>query len=225
VTTSPESALPFDITVDEFQVGSHRLRLWRPVEPQEVDDPGAERGLAGPVWAQTWTSGFVLADLVARQSLRGVRVLDVGCGLGLVGLAAARAGADVTVSDRSRYALAFTAANAEDNGLAVRAVRCEWRDPTPLELDGPWDLVLGSDILYDDSSARHLLALLGRVIGPAGEVWLADPGRPPASSFLAAASTHWQLSGRACSHGVRLHRLVRKPHPPTAQARTVTQTQ
>jgi hypothetical protein len=118
-----------------------------------------------------------------------------------------------------------TAANAEDNGLAVRAVRCEWRDPTPLELDGPWDLVLGSDVLYDDSSARHLLALLGRVVAPAGEVWLADPGRPPASSFLAAASTYWQLSGRACSHGVRLHRLVRKPHPPAAQARTVTQTQ
>jgi SAM-dependent methyltransferase len=107
VTTSPESALPFDITVEEFPVGPHRLRLWRPVEPQEVDDPEAERGLAGPVWAQTWTSGFVLADLVARQSLRGVRVLDVGCGLGLVGLAAARAGADVTVSDRSRYALAL----------------------------------------------------------------------------------------------------------------------
>lgn len=97
--------LPFDITAEELVVGHRRLRLWRPLEPQDVDDPEAERVTAGPVWAQTWTSGVVLASTVSHWRIQNARVLEVGCGLGLVALAAAAAGARATVTDRSRYAL------------------------------------------------------------------------------------------------------------------------
>lgn len=200
--------LPFDITAEELMVGERRLVLWRPLEPQDVDDPEAERGTAGPVWAQTWTSGMVLASIVSRWRLQNVRVLEVGCGLGLVGLAAAAAGARVTVTDRSRYALGFTAVNAEANGLTVETIRCDWRDPAPLVANGPWDLVLGSDLLYDEHSAYRLLMLLGRVVTRSGEVWLADPGRDPATAFFAAATTDWRHAERRCGHGVRLHRLL-----------------
>jgi predicted nicotinamide N-methyase len=199
----------FDVTADEFELGGRRVRIWRPAQPQYVDDPDAERGAAGPVWAQLWTSGIVLAGIVAHQRLHDARVLELGCGLGFAGLAAAVAGARVTVSDRSRYALAFAAANAQDNGFSVQTVRCDWRDAAPLAAAGPWDLVLGSDVLYDTRSAYHLLALLGRVTDPAGEIWLADPGRDPAQAFAAAASGDWRLSRRSCGHGIRLYRLRR----------------
>lgn len=209
--------LPFDITADELEIGQRRLRLWRPLEPQDVDDPEAERGTDGPFWAQTWPSGVVLASVVSRRRLQNVRVLEVGCGLGVVGLAAAAAGARVTVTDRSRYALGFTAVNAEANGLTVETIRCEWRDPAPLVTSGPWDLVLGSDVLYDEHSAHRLLMLLGRVVARAGEVWLADPGRDPAKAFFAAAKTDWRHAERRCGYGVHLHLLVplsRDPDPP-----------
>ncbi|HZE06806.1 MAG TPA: hypothetical protein VE127_16375, partial [Solirubrobacteraceae bacterium] len=84
VTGSGQSDdLPFDVIAEEWDVG-RRVRLWRPVRPQDVEDPFAERGLAGPVWAQVWTSGFVLANMVSHCRLRDARVLEVGCGLGLV---------------------------------------------------------------------------------------------------------------------------------------------
>lgn len=172
----------------------------------------------GPVWAQVWTSGFVLANMVSHCRLRDVRVLEVGCGLGLVSLAAAGAGARVTATDRSRYALAFTGFNAEDNGLVVDTVWCDWSSADALEAAGPWDLVLGSDVLYDDRSADHLRRLLARVTAPEGEVWLTDPGRPSAAGFTAAAVNEWRLSRRPSGHGVWLHRLVRRERSPAADA-------
>lgn len=205
--------VPFDVSAEEFAFAGGRLRLWRPARPRDVHDPDAERGAAGPVWAQTWVSGVVLAGIVARCSLPGVRVLELGCGLGLVGAAAARAGGRVTVSDRSKLALAFAAVNAEDNHLTVETVQCDWQGAQALEARGPWDLVLGADVLYDERSAHALLALLDRVVSADGEVWITDPGRDPASAFLAAASTSWRLSRRSCGHGVLLHRLVRPSGP------------
>lgn len=184
-----------------------------------MQDPYAERGDAGPIWAQTWISGVVLARLLARCPLDGVRVLELGCGLGLVGLAAARAGGRVTVSDRSKLALTFAALNAEENRLAVETVPCDWQSPQALEVHGPWDLVLGSDILYIERSAHALTALLDRVVAADGEVWIADPGREAASAFLASASTAWRLSNYRCGHGVLLHRLARpsSPRPKTSR--------
>ena len=103
----------------------------------------AERGPAGPLWAKTWTSGLVLAGLLARCPLHGVRVLELGSGLGLVAIVAARSGGRVTVNDRSPLALALTALNADENRVTVEKVPCEWRRPHALEVHGPWDLVLG----------------------------------------------------------------------------------
>ena len=198
-------------------LGGRRLRIWRPAHPAEVQDPDAERGAAGPFWAQTWTSGVVLAGLLARCPLHGVRVLELGCGLGLVAIAAARAGGRVTVNDRSKLALALTALNADENRVAVETVQCEWQSPRALEVHGPWDLVLGSDILYVERSAQALTALLDRVVAANGEVWITDPGRDAASAFLASASTAWHLSKYRCARGVLLHRLVR-PSSPRPQA-------
>ena len=200
-------------------LGGRRVRVWRPAHPPEVQDPEAERGAAGPFWAQTWTSGVVLAGLLARCSLRGVRVLELGGGLGLVGMAAARAGARVTVNDRSRLALAFAALNAQENRLAVETLQCEWQRPQALEARGPWDLVLGADILYDERSAQALSALLDRVVAADGEVWITDPGRETAGAFLAAASAAGRLSRYRCGHGVLLHRLARPSSPrPSSRA-------
>lgn len=183
-----------------------------------MEDPDAERGAAGPYWAQTWTSGVVLAGLLARCPLHGVRVLELGGGLGLVAIAAARAGGRVTVNDRSKLALAFTALNAQENRLAVETVQCEWQSPQALEVHGPWDLVLGSDILYDERSAHALTALLDRVVAADGEVWITDPGRDAASAFLASASTAWRLSKYRCGHGVFLYRLRPcSPRPRTSR--------
>ena len=61
---------------------------------------------------------------------------------------------------------------------------------------GPWNLVLASDVLYEARNADALLALLPRLAGARGEVWLAEPGRPPAAAFLRAAAEPFEVTTR-----------------------------
>jgi predicted nicotinamide N-methyase len=120
----------------------------------------------------------------------------LGCGLGLPSLAAALAGGRVLATDWSPESIRMTARNAERNGLAVEALRCSWTAPEPLLERGPWDLVLASDVLYERRNGEALLPLLPRLLAPRGEVWLADPGRPPAQPFLVAAQEVFAIDSR-----------------------------
>src|SRR5919112_549670 len=85
------------------------------------DDPDEDRL---PFWAQLWPAGVALARAVAARPLAGQRVLELGCGLGLVGVAAALAGATVLAVDRSPEAITFAAANAARNGVTLRTAVC-----------------------------------------------------------------------------------------------------
>ena len=135
-----------------------------------------------PYWAELWPSGVALARAVAARDLRGQRVLELGCGLGLPSLAAARGGADVLATDWANDAVELLRANAERNGIALRAERVRWNEPAPLLAGAPWELVLGADLLYESRNADQLRVLLPRL--GAREILLAEPGRPYAKRFL-----------------------------------------
>jgi predicted nicotinamide N-methyase len=148
-----------------------------------------------PYWAELWPSARRLADVVAGADLRGRRVLELGCGLGLPAIVAARGGADVLATDWAPEAVEAAAANAARNGLAMRCRTIDWRDAGELVADGPFDLVLAADVLYERRNAAPLRALLGAL---SAEVWLADPGRPDLAPFLASLGgwTIDELAGR-----------------------------
>jgi predicted nicotinamide N-methyase len=164
-----------------------------------------------PYWAELWPSARALADVVAGRDLTGVRVLELGAGLGLPSLAAAIRGADVTATDWSADAVRAAAANAQRNGIALAAVRWRWTDD-PGPLGAPFDLVLASDVLYERRNAPWLLAALPRLVSTAGEVWLSDPGRGTADAFLEPAAAEWDLDriGHAGPPQVAVHRLRRR---------------
>jgi predicted nicotinamide N-methyase len=161
-----------------------------------------------PYWAELWPSALALARVVARRPLTGRRTIELGCGLGLPAIAAAAAGARVLATDWSPDAVAMTARNAERNGIELEARLFRW-DAAPEQLGPPWSLVLASDLLYEARNAAPLLALLPRLCAAAGEVWLADPGRPPTAGFLQAAAKRWRID--AIPHDgpahVSVHRL------------------
>jgi predicted nicotinamide N-methyase len=161
-----------------------------------------------PYWAELWPSSIVLARAVAAAKPAGARVLELGCGLGLPSIAAAMAGGRVLATDRSADALAFAAYNAGINGVAVEVDVCSWADPGPVLSRGPWDLVLGADVLYHHGGLADLADLLPRLVAPAGQVWLADPGRPPAATFLQVCAGWAEICGPAeVDRGVTVHRL------------------
>ncbi len=131
------------------------------------------------VFAHLWPAGVVLAEYVAgalATTLAGRRVLELGCGLGAAGLAAARHGADVVLSDAADAALALAESNAHANRLTVEVVRLRW-GRLPAALAGRFDVVLGADVTYDARERRRLLATIEAALAPGGTAWLADPGR------------------------------------------------
>jgi predicted nicotinamide N-methyase len=201
-----------DLVTATVDLGDRRLTY---VHPRDVAALPAEDDPAGgtaypPHWAEPWPSGIALARAVAEGDWRGAAVLELGCGLGLPSVAAALAGAHVLASDRSADAVAFAAVNAECNGVAVETAVCAWDAAGVLVDRGPWRLVLAADVLYGHRNVAELLDLLPRLVDGGGEVWIADPQRPPAVEFLAAARRVWgsveSLPGGA--PGIRIHRLA-----------------
>jgi predicted nicotinamide N-methyase len=163
--------------------GGRRLSILRPPSADElIDEAAFDEEEFLPYWAELWPSGVALARAVAARDVGGLRVLELGCGLGLPSLAAALGGADVLATDWAEDAVELLRANGKRNGAVLRVERVRWDEPEPLLAEAPWQLVLGADLLYESRNADQLAALLPQL---GGELLLAEPGRPYARSFLA----------------------------------------
>ena len=149
----------------------------------------------------TGSGKSTLAERLSEQT--GLRVVELGCGLGVPSLAAARAGAEVLATDACEEALALLRRNARENGFELQTAVVDWGQPDELVRRGPFDLVLAGDVLYERPAVAQLLALLPR-LGP--EAWVADPGRPAAEAFLERARERWEVSTQIRGV-VRIHRL------------------
>jgi predicted nicotinamide N-methyase len=149
-----------------------------------------------PYWAELWPSGLALARALP-DDLAGKAVVELGCGLGVPSLVAASRGAKVTAIDWAADAIELMRENATRNGLALDALRADWRS-----FYGSFDLALAADVLYEERNVEPLLELLPRL---APEVWLAEPGRPHARAFLERAREQWRVEEPAD----RVYRLTR----------------
>ena len=189
------------------------VELMRPPDAEAlISEESFEHEEFLPYWAELWSSAVALAHDVSLRSLRGKPTLELGCGLGLPSIAAARAGGRVLATDWSPDAVRATAANAELNGVEVETLKCSWAEPGPLVERAPWPLVLASDVLYEARNVDQLLDLLPRLVDETGLVLLADPGRVPAERFLAAAPERgWIVKSIASPRAKRvlIHRLRR----------------
>jgi predicted nicotinamide N-methyase len=172
-------------------VGPLRLRILRPPNPDDLIDEarfGDDEFM--PYWAELWQSGVRLAEVVAARDLRGARVVELGCGLGVPSVAAALVGGQVLATDWAEDALAATSRNGELNGVALETQLVDWASPEALVARAPFDLVLCSDVLYEPRNVDALLALLPQL---GDEVLLAEPGREGAGRFFVAAEEHWAI--------------------------------
>lgn len=177
-------------------VGGREIVLERPRESESLlDDDAFGDDERLPYWADLWPSGVALAAAVVGRSLRGRRVLELGCGLGLASICAALAGGKVTATDWLAPATDAASDNAGRNGVAIETLTCSWQDAGVLVERAPWDLVLAADVLYERRNLALLRALLPRLVGDRGEIWLADPGRAFADEFLSdVRGAGWQVA-------------------------------
>jgi predicted nicotinamide N-methyase len=199
-----------DLVEETVVLAGRDVSVVRPRDSEALlDEHAFEHEEFLPYWAELWPSGVALAHAVAARALRGARTIELGCGLGLPSVAAAIAGGRALATDWSAKALGFAADNAARNGLRIEIARCDWSRPDEIVARGPWDLVLAADVLYERRNVEQLLALLPRLVGDRGEVWLTDPGRPPEGAFLAGADERFARTSTPLPGGatVTLHRL------------------
>jgi len=162
-------------------------RFWCPPDVDAlIDEEAFARDERIPYWANVWESAVVLAEDLALLAGAGRRFLELGCGLGLPAVVAARRGFAATASDYEEAALEGVRYNADRNGaegLVVRLV--DWRQ-LPADL-GEFDLVVAADVLYEKHHAVALAGVIARTLAAEGVALVADPGRARAAEFEPAA--------------------------------------
>lgn len=154
----------------------------RPTETNTLLDHPAVRSAMDadecvPYWADIWPASRMLAKVVWRDLKPGGTALELGCGLGLPGLAALARGWRVIFSDYDATALHFAAHNARVNGLDNFETRqLDWRFP-PADLQVP--LLLGADLIYELRNIEPLVGTIRGLLSAEGECWLTDQDRVP----------------------------------------------
>ncbi len=188
--------------------GVRDLTICSLLDRQQYADPLGEaerRGISSASWPHfglLWPSGAWLAARLARRPVTpGERILEIGCGLALASLVGHRRGADVTASDCHPLAEHFLLENLRLNHLPPMTYRHgQWGSPgmpprggdagTGHVVEGCYDLIIGSDLLYERDADGALAAFIGAHAAPAAEIWIIDPDRGNRPAF------HRAMDGR-----------------------------
>lgn len=130
-----------------------------------------------PYFADLWPAATALSCHLAERypDLHGQSLLELGCGAGLPSIVAAKLGATVTAADFHPLNHPYFEANARRNGVPqIRYRTMDWRHPP----DGcAYDMIIGSDLLYEAPQIQSLSACIHNLLTPGGTAVLADPGR------------------------------------------------
>jgi predicted nicotinamide N-methyase len=191
--------------------GDASLNIRSLLDHQQFDDDNgaAERmGISSAMWSifgLVWPSGQQLAARIAlRPVVAAERILEIGCGLGLASLVAQRRGADITASDCHPLAAGFLRENEQLNALAPIPYRhgfwsnAEMQGGAPIaqaqvRIEGRFDLIIGSDILYERDDSGALPWFIANHANPGAQVWIVDPDRANRAAFtrqMAALGLH-----------------------------------
>ena len=172
-----------------YELGALDVHIRMLRDTCQFQDPGgvAEKlgisSAAWPIFGVIWPSGEVLAHLMLDYEIKGKRILEVGCGIALASLVLNSRSADITATDQHPEAGGFLSYNTLLNqGRAIPFVRTGWADAGGAGL-GEFDLIIGSDLLYEPEHGALLAAFIDRHTGCCGEAVIIDPGRGFAARF------------------------------------------
>jgi predicted nicotinamide N-methyase len=167
-TNLPVSPVP-GIPEIELHKASPTSGLWR-LARQDKD------GFGAPYWAHYWAGGLALARYVLDNPaiVAGQRVLDLGAGSGLVGIAAAKAGArGVVAAEVDAYAVAALNLNAKLNAASISVLHGDLTDGAPPEVD----VVLVGDLFYEADLSKRVVGFLDRCSSCGIRALIGDPWR------------------------------------------------
>jgi hypothetical protein len=175
--------------------GVSNLLIRSLLDKQQFYDPeeaALALGISSAFWSLfglLWPSGSHLAERMARRPVSGhERILEIGCGLALSSLVGHRRGANITASDCHPLAGEFLKENLRLNHLGPMDYRHgHWGEHATqqqdLAVNSKFDLIIGSDILYERDERGDLAHYINAHIEDHAEVWVVDPNRGNRSHF------------------------------------------
>ncbi|WP_457417612.1 class I SAM-dependent methyltransferase [Roseateles sp. P5_E7] len=188
----------YDIKVESHAIGgAANLQVRSLLDRQQFADPAGAAEALGissaqwPLFGLVWPSGLHLAAAMAIHPLPdGERILEIGCGLALASLVCHRRGAEVTASDIHPLAGAFLLENLRLNDLApMRYCHGDWSEDAvdseggAPQVRGRFDLIIGSDVLYERDDGGALAAFIEKHALPRCELLIVDPNRGNRAAF------------------------------------------
>ena len=176
--------------VDRYDFNGVTYHIKNFIDRNQFSDPKGEAealGISSAVWpffGMVWPAGLLLADIISHQPLQGVSVLELGCGLGIASLVANARGADILATDYHPMAAEFLRSNSQRNGLADTPFRrLDWSEQH--DSIGRFDLIMGSDVLYEPNHPHLLSTFLDRHSACGTRIIIVDPKRRLHSKFRA----------------------------------------
>jgi predicted nicotinamide N-methyase len=200
----------FDTELVRYPVGRFTIDLCQISDPVKLADKLCTKKLGGndnvPYWAQIWPASIALARFIAKQKLPpGLPALELGCGTGLAGVAAAMAGAHVTFTDYKAETLPLARANHMINlGDFGSAAVLDWREPARRASS---KLLIASDVLYDIDLAEPLVETIDSTLTTGGTLWMAHPGREAAELAVEL------LEERGYQHNIHMEEMEHEGRP------------
>jgi predicted nicotinamide N-methyase len=196
---SPELPLPWlgEIVRESVRIEDRTYLISRPARSEQlIEHPAVRNAFAAdgylPYWAELWPGARMLSKVILREPWPpGTEALEIGCGLGLPGIAGLSVGLRVTFSDYDATALRFAADNARLNRYTdFQTLQLDWRQP-PAGLKVP--VLLAADLVYEQRNVEPLLQLIATMLAPGGLCLLTDQDRMPAQ-MMSDALQHKGLS-------------------------------
>lgn len=190
-----ETFCGYPVKCRRFELAGRSFDLLGPANYEElIDEPRVKERFARdeylPYWAEFWPACLLLADAVAAWGAPPPgrpppRVLELGCGLGLVSLLLTHMGYDVTAADYDEDALAFLIESAHRNGLRPpETLALDWRETYP---DLRFDRIVAAEVLYETRSLRPVAEFIHNHLSLQGFALISDAHRSTADGFDAVA--------------------------------------
>ncbi len=210
------------LTPSPLRIGDIRLELLtvETIDPFiEALEENESTGLSAfPYWVKIWEAAIALAAHLSEQNLdTNQTVIELGAGMGVVGLFLAASGHAVTLTDYEDNALKLMQKNAERNGLGSASIqKMDWHH---YESPGRYDIVCGAELVYRQQDIRPALEAVRSVVKPDGTVYLAhDVKRLSLIEFLAEAGKDFEIghAGKSLDMGSGKKEIVIHTMKPAA---------
>lgn len=173
---------PVRLRYQTLEIAEHDIHLCTLRDKQQFSDPqGTAQNLGissatWPIFGVVWPSGLVLAHHMLTLETQGKRILEIGCGIALSSLLLNEQQADITATDYHPEVESFLHRNTQlNNKKGIPFERVDWADDTSKL--GLFDLIIGSDLLYEDEHIALLAEFIQNHANPTCEVVIVDPGR------------------------------------------------